>query len=100
MSNAIQGLPPIDPGQFQRQVQQTTGGDRTQFLDTLQKTLDEAQQVQNEADKKVSDLVTGKAEDVHSALIAVEKADLSFQLMMQVRNKIIQAYRDISQMQF
>jgi len=37
---------------------------------------------------------------LHSALIAVEKADLSFQLMMQVRNKIVQAYQQISSMQF
>ncbi len=33
-------------------------------------------------------------------MIAVEKADLSFQLMMQVRNKIVQAYQTISNMQF
>ena len=38
--------------------------------------------------------------DVHSAMIAVEKADLSFQLMMQVRSKIVAAYQEISRMQF
>ena len=37
---------------------------------------------------------------LHSAMIAVEKADLSFQLMMQVRNKIVSAYQEISRMQF
>jgi len=37
---------------------------------------------------------------LHTALIAVEKADLSFQLMMQVRNKIVSAYQEISRMQF
>ena len=58
------------------------------------------QQVQNEADQKVTDLVTGKGEDIHSAMAAVEKADLSFQLVMQVRNKIVQAYQQVSQIQF
>jgi len=37
---------------------------------------------------------------VHSAMIAVEKADLSFQMMLQVRNKIVAAYQEISRMNF
>ncbi len=45
-------------------------------------------------------LLEGNGMDVHSAMIAVEKADLSFQLMMQVRNKIVSAYQEISRMQF
>jgi flagellar hook-basal body complex protein FliE len=40
--------------------------------------------------------LNGQGEDIHRVMIAVEKASLSFQLMMQVRNKIIQAYRDVS----
>ena len=43
--------------------------------------------------------LAGDGADVHSALIAVEKADLSFQLMMQVRNKILNAYDEINKMQ-
>jgi flagellar hook-basal body complex protein FliE len=38
--------------------------------------------------------------DMNSVMIAVEKADVSFQLMMQVRNKIVSAYQDIEKMQF
>jgi flagellar hook-basal body complex protein FliE len=38
--------------------------------------------------------------DVNSVMIAVEKADVSFQLMMQVRNKIVNAYQEIEKMQF
>lgn len=108
MVNPISGIPPIDPGSFQRQVQRPATGEASApdaaqaspFLDTLKKTIDQAQQIQTEADKQVSKLVTGQGEDVHSAMIAVEKADLSFQLIMQVRNKIVQAYREVSQMQF
>jgi flagellar hook-basal body complex protein FliE len=37
---------------------------------------------------------------VHSAMIAVEEANLSFQMMVQVRNKILQAYQQVSGMQF
>jgi flagellar hook-basal body complex protein FliE len=100
MSNSINGMPPVDPGLYQREVRGPATTDHSNFLDTLNKTLDQAQKVQGEADQKVSDLVNGRGEDVHNAMIAVEKADLSFQLVMQVRNKIIQAYQEISQMPF
>ena len=99
MSNTIQGLPPIDPSRFQREIQRPTNNE-SEFLDALQKTLDQVQEVQNHADQKVSELVTGKGGDLHSAMIAVEKADISFQLMMQVRNKIVRAYQDVQSLQF
>jgi len=70
------------------------------FMETLRGAMDEAQQVQGGADTKVRALLAGDAMDVHSAMIAVEKADLSFELMMQVRNKIVAAYQEISRMQF
>jgi flagellar hook-basal body complex protein FliE len=38
-------------------------------------------------------------QDIHNTMIAIEKADLSFQMMMQIRNKIINAYEEIMRMQ-
>ena len=103
MSNAIQGLPSIDPSNFQQKMPgaaSTSSDSSSGFWDTLKTTLNQVQQVQSDADQKVTDLVTGKGEDIHSAMAAVEKADLSFQLVMQVRNKIVQAYQQVSQIQF
>jgi flagellar hook-basal body complex protein FliE len=70
------------------------------FVETLRGAIDEAEQLQGSADAKVTGLLQGNGMDVHSAMIAVERADLSFQLMMQVRNKIVSAYQEISRMQF
>jgi flagellar hook-basal body complex protein FliE len=70
------------------------------FLETLQQSIDQAEGAQGDAETQVAQLLNGKGADLHSAMIAVEKADLSFQLMMQVRNKIVQAYQQISNMQF
>ena len=70
------------------------------FLETLQQSMDQVEGAQGEAATQVAQLLNGKGADLHSAMIAVEKADLSFQLMMQVRNKIVQAYQTISNMQF
>jgi len=70
------------------------------FIETLQQSMDQAEGAQGDAATQVAQLLNGKGADLHSAMIAVEKADLSFQLMMQVRNKIVQAYQQISNMQF
>jgi flagellar hook-basal body complex protein FliE len=70
------------------------------FSETLRGAMDQVQQLQGVADNKVAGLLDGSGMDVHSAMIAVEQADLSFQLMMQVRNKIVAAYQEISRMQF
>ncbi|HVO57195.1 MAG TPA: flagellar hook-basal body complex protein FliE [Dongiaceae bacterium] len=70
------------------------------FLDTLKSALDQIGSMQSEADAKVTQLLNGNGQDVHSAMIAVEKANLSFQMMVQVRNKIVQAYQQISAMPF
>jgi len=76
---------------------QATGGG---FADTLKSAIDEMGELSSQAETKVAGVLEGTGVDVHSALIAVEKADLSFQLMMQVRNKIVSAYQEISRMQF
>ncbi len=73
---------------------------QSQFREVLGNAMDDIEHVQGEAEDKVAQALTGTGSDVHSALIAVEKADLSFQLMMQVRNKIVSAYEEISRMQF
>ena len=70
------------------------------FTETLRGAMDQVNGLQESANAKVGALLEGNGLDVHSALIAVEKADLSFQLMMQVRNKIVAAYQEISRMQF
>jgi flagellar hook-basal body complex protein FliE len=70
------------------------------FRDVLHSAIDDIQQLESQAQAKVAGVLEGNGADVHSAMIAVEKADLSFQLMMQVRNKIVSAYEEISRMQF
>lgn len=74
----------------------STGG----FGDQLRSAMGEMGELQSQAETKVAGVLEGSGGDVHTALIAVEKADLSFQLMMQVRNKIVSAYQEISRMQF
>ena len=92
------GATPVDPaaGTEAASNRRETG---KPFIDTLKASLAEVNHLQKAADQAVSDLVSGKDREIHQTMIAVEKADISFQLMMQVRNKILSAYEEISRMQ-
>jgi len=70
------------------------------FSDSLRQAASELDLLGLDAQHKIRDLVGGGGGEVHEAMIAVEKADLSFQLMLQVRNKVVQAYQQIANMQF
>jgi flagellar hook-basal body complex protein FliE len=78
----------------------SSSAEKLQFSETLASAMDQIDQLQGDAQARVESLLQGNGGDVHSAMIAVQKAELSFELMMQVRNKIVQAYQEISRLQF
>jgi flagellar hook-basal body complex protein FliE len=71
----------------------------TSFADTLKDAVMKVNQAHHEADVKMQELATGKSQNIHETMIAVEKADISLRLMTQVRNKIIEAYQEVMKMQ-
>jgi flagellar hook-basal body complex protein FliE len=71
----------------------------TSFGAVLKGAINEVNHVQAEADQAIQQLAAGNKKDIHQTMIALEKAEVSFQLMMQVRNKIISAYEEIMRMQ-
>ena len=87
--SALPKLPSLKPAEEQ-------GG----FSGVFSNALDHVNELSSGAEQKVSNLLTGGNEDMSTVMIAVEKADVAFQLMMQVRNKIVTAYQDIERMQF
>jgi flagellar hook-basal body complex protein FliE len=70
------------------------------FGQVLREAVTQIDQAQGQAQTKIGEVMQGNGGDLHTAMIAVEKADLSFQLMLQVRNKIVAAYQEISRMNF
>ena len=68
------------------------------FVATLNAAIGDVNKLHQEADRAVQELAAGKDKDIHNTMIALEKAEVSFQLMMQVRNKIISAYETIMRM--
>ncbi len=76
------------------------GSSEKTFGQQLESAVSGVDVEQQDAQYKVNSMLAGGGTDVHDAMIAVQKADLSFQLMMQVRNKVVQAYQEIERMQF
>ena len=78
--------------------QQTSSLPATSFEQMLQQSLSNVNQLQLEADKAVAALATGEEQDLHNTMITMEKADIAFRLLMQIRNKVINAYETIMRM--
>ncbi len=69
------------------------------FGEILGKYISEVNDLQQNANKSIEQLVTGKSQNIHETMLMVEKADLAFKTMNQIRTKIIEAYKEIMKMQ-
>ncbi len=74
-------------------------GGATGFGSVLKNTIQEINQLQTKADQAIAKVELEKSGSIHEAMIALEKADISFRTMLQVRNKIIEAYQEVMRMQ-
>lgn len=76
-----------------------SGEERVSFADVLREALDHVNEAQQQADAAVQRVATGEADDLHEAIIALEKADLTLRLTAQVTQRAVEAYKEISRMQ-
>ena len=100
MTTPIQGLPQFNAQQPANGARPDSGSASSGFLETLHSAVNQVGQLQSEADAQVASMLNGNGQDVHSAMIAVEKANLTFELMLEVRNKILSAYQEVSRIPF
>ena len=86
-------IQPASGGPVKNTIQETS------FGQMLKNQLNEVNHLQSSADTAVQNLATGQDKDIHNTMIAMEKAGVAFQLTMQVRNKMIEAYQEVMRMQ-
>lgn len=79
-------------------VEQTPGKVLESFGKILQNHLKEVNKLDEVADKAIETYATGGPIELHQVMIAEERADLAMELTMQFRNKVLQAYQEISRM--
>jgi flagellar hook-basal body complex protein FliE len=68
------------------------------FKDVLMKNIEQVNKLQQDAEMAVEDLAAGRRDDYQGVMIAKAKADLAFKMLLQVRNKMIDAYEEVKQM--
>lgn len=100
MNNAIPAMPaltsPFASGNLTAskatEISSSFGAIASQMIDNVNRK-------QNEADKAIKQLHTGEADNIHDAMLALEEADISMRMFVQVRNKAVGAYEEIMRMQ-
>jgi flagellar hook-basal body complex protein FliE len=75
------------------------GADGKNFSDLLRNSVDQVNEYQHQADSAIKELVAGRTKNIHETMLTIERADTSLKMMMQVRNKILDAYKEIMRMQ-
>ncbi|MFP4107323.1 MAG: flagellar hook-basal body complex protein FliE [Phycisphaerae bacterium] len=95
----INGIQGIGPSQFLQQAKKAAQSNEAgQFVDTLGKALEKAQASQADSAKAIENYVSGKSDSVLPVVQSVANADMSFKLLIGVRNKVIDAYKQTMNM--
>ena len=71
----------------------------TPFKDMLESSIQRVNEMQQAAEKAKIDIVTGGTENIGEAMASIKKADLAFQQLVEIRNKLLDAYQEIMRMQ-
>jgi flagellar hook-basal body complex protein FliE len=66
------------------------------FVDTLKETIDSTNRLAKESEKAALDLSSGKSGNIHEAMIAMQKADISLRLLVKMTNEIISGYKELN----
>lgn len=74
------------------------GGRPTDFTQTLREQLEQVNRVQTDAERQVESLLTGESQDITGVFTAARKAQVAFSLLMEIRNKLVDAYVELRQM--
>jgi flagellar hook-basal body complex protein FliE len=75
------------------------GASGVSFKEVLGSAIQEVEGSRASANQSIQQFLSGEGEDLHSTILASQRADLEFQMFLQVRNKVVSAYQEIMKMQ-
>jgi flagellar hook-basal body complex protein FliE len=93
------GTPGSDVGPLQKSGAGKPGEAGVPFKDMLKGMVDQVSSLQKEADASIEGLITGQDTNVHNVIVKMEEAGVAFELMMKVREKLLDAYQQVMRMQ-
>ena len=91
------GLAPIRPTGPGAASGKQIDSDAPSFKDLLMQNIKEVNDLQLDASAAIEDLAAGRRSDAETVLLATQKADLAFKMLLQVRNKVVSAYEELKQ---
>jgi len=93
----IRSLGSINPSRIYQGLETTP--DRKSFAETLQNAVAEVNELQARRDDMVAGMVAGEPVEVHDVMAAAKEAQLAFELLLEVRNRLLESYQEIMKMQ-
>ena len=88
----------VSPGLVSTETIRENGGPKADFAGLLKDAIERVEGLRRNADESVMKLLAGENEEVHQTVLAVQQAELAFELFLEVRNKVVQAYQEIMRM--
>jgi flagellar hook-basal body complex protein FliE len=95
---AVGGIGAGDPSRLYGAAGQASAP-RASFADTLRSALQEVNSLQTRRDEVAGGLVAGTVQEPHDVMVATEEAQLAFELMLEVRNRLLESYQEVMRMQ-
>ena len=99
MSTTIKSTELLTPSIAQPGAKPAGEAPKTDFGTHLKNAIGEVNDLQQQANQAIEQLVGEGKGDLQQTMVVLEKADVSFRLMMQIRNKVLEAYQEIMRMQ-
>lgn len=97
MTTPISSIAPIAMPQLTAAA--GAAGQPGEFQSVLSSAIDSIQSLEDNAAGSVQKFLTGENEEIHTTILATQKAELAFELGLQIRNKVVDAYQEIMKMQ-
>ena len=96
----ISGIPPVQfPASVEALSPAAGDGNRPDFQNVLRTAIAQVEGSRATAESAIQNFIAGNDGELHSTVLATQKAELQFELLMQVRNKVVSAYEEIMKMQ-
>lgn len=96
--DAMRGLGGLSPLDNSKKAQKTTEQSGVSFKETLNGFMNDVNSMQNRADESIEKMAAGEISDVHQVMTSVEEAKTAFNMMMEIRNKVMDAYDEVMRM--
>ncbi len=97
--SGINGISGVSSAELLKQKSGVEGASKEGFAEHLKSALNEVNELQEKGDKALGEMASGQVKDLHQAALAIGKAETSMKLMLEIRNKALNAYKELGRTQ-